>query len=728
MAGRGRYVGSGGDGIPEGTDLTELLAVRPEQLRRHPRLLYARRAGEAAALARAYARGGTSRTYDDIAFRHFSACPPHPFGSVETLAGLAVARERGRNLRLPDDLARLAGQHVHLAHRRLVVPDGEFRYGIRNGLVHSTSLSGDTVDVFPLWAPSRSLEGAAEDSDVMVQPTGRLSRLATDSRWLPLAELVAAGRFPVMREAAPLLSRGTAPGHHYVFVSHRWLSTREPDPDGEQARAVAWHLFGALCEAVRIAHERGLHTPRRYLGALRAPVGPAGSDLVESLLVGLLRPTLGEEGLAEAAAEAERIEEHVADLGAGQARGDTGLAFLRGLLPRLPALRALVGRVRLWYDYSCVPQAPRTDAEQRLFERTMRGLPLLQTVARTLIVLDDTADYLSRAWCHLEASTALLTTFSDRPDVLATPHYRDRPDVPDPEALDSLLRDRRLVVWRGLLDTELFGFQTPAECLRRLGLSMTDPNDLDHIYDALLAAPPPLGRLAQEALVTGAFPLPDTGDRGFLAPSPEYRPSQPVGPAPRGRVLGSLDWREGIDARRAARARATSGVPSYWSLPASGGSRPACHVAVVAECEGEALLISSWVRGHLQELAGLLGVTVVSGSWTSVDPVPVGHLPDGTLRGVAVKAQVWAVVGKSHLVRNDLGQTITELASEAGVPTVAVHMDLEKDNVRVGDRNAAPPEQRALLVSAPGGPPVHRHGLLHMHLFRHLLQSEAPVA
>ncbi|WP_159044891.1 hypothetical protein [Streptomyces sp. NRRL F-5122] len=90
------------------------------------------------------------------------------------------------------------------------------------------------------------------------QPIMSLWRHLTESRWLPLDELIGYARFPQMREVASRLARGVFPGCHHVFVSHRWLDVEQPDPDGTQARLIAWHLVVSLCEAVQVAHRRGL--------------------------------------------------------------------------------------------------------------------------------------------------------------------------------------------------------------------------------------------------------------------------------------------------------------------------------------------------------------------------------------------------------------------------------------------------------------------------------------
>ncbi|MGW7053561.1 hypothetical protein [Streptomyces sp. NPDC054887] len=725
---------------PPADDMKAMLSIPPEKLRRHPRLLYVQRAGEAAAKALGYARGGLRgggvRTYDDIAHRYGCACPQVPYVGVETLAGLAVSERRRQRAGLPPDVARLAGQHDFLAHRHLVIPDGQVRVGIERGLLYAMAEpGGEVIGRFPLAVPHPMLEEAAGPQDIRPQPTMSVRRQLAESRWLPLHELIAYARFPRMREVESTLARGVFPGRHHVFVSHRWLGVDQPDPDGTQARLVAWHLFDSLCEAVRVAHRRGLRIPRRVApAAMHMPVGPAGSDLAECLLVGVLRETLDDTSLLPVAGEVDRVGVEAVESGAAQASADVGLRRLRALLDDMPSLRPLLERIHLWYDFSCMPQTPRSPEEDALFQRTLKSLSLLQFAGRTLVLLDDVADYLGRAWCSLEAATSLVSTVGGRPDVLHTGGSA-RPSGPstDAESLRSLVQDRQLVIWRGLLDTEVFRLQTREECVRRLGLSMAEAGDLPYLYNSLLSFAVPNGRMSRQALVTGVVPLPDMGERRVLIPAPDYQGTQPVDGERPVRVIGSLDGWDGLNLRAYVQnGRPDAGPPDvapYWRVPRSEAARPAqtCHVAVVAECEGEAVLISSWARRHRAELEKSLGVRVVSGSWTAVDPVPVGHLPYGRLLARPVRADVWVLVGKSGLLAHDVGQALCRVVFEARLAAVTVSLDRTGENVEqiVGD--VAPGAPHSALLSGWSTGHEHPAGLLYMHLYRHLLQWGAPV-
>jgi hypothetical protein len=71
-------------------------------------------------------------------------------------------------------------------------------------------------------------------------------------------------------------------------------------------------MVAHLCEAVRVANLRGLHTPR-LVHPLGSVVGVAGAPLTEALLVNLLRPTLDEQTLHAGAAEVAPLEAETAD-------------------------------------------------------------------------------------------------------------------------------------------------------------------------------------------------------------------------------------------------------------------------------------------------------------------------------------------------------------------------------------------------------------------------------
>src|SRR5262249_53278315 len=151
---------------------------------------------------------------------------------------------------------------------------------------------------------------------------------------------------------------------------------------------------------------RGLHVPRKHSSLLARFVGRFGSELAEALIVNVLRHAVDDTGLAAVHAEILALQQITADKGVRAGREDVGLVRLREVVAAHPLLRDLLSMVRLWYDYSCLPQEPRTDAEQAEFEEGMGRVGGFQLFSRTAILLDDVDDYLGRAWCTLEVLNA----------------------------------------------------------------------------------------------------------------------------------------------------------------------------------------------------------------------------------------------------------------------------------------------------------------------------------
>jgi hypothetical protein len=663
-----------------------------------------RLAGDAVAQALTHSAASPTGHYDDLAARYSAASGGEDLIPFETLAQTAAAQRKKVNLALPAEVQRLLDQQVDLGHRPIEFPDGELRYVIQAGLLRSEAPDG-LVWTLPLSVPTPMWAQLAHDQDMpeLLVLDDRAGNAY--SRWLSLPDLIGFGGFPRMQDARDVLSTGTRPGHFYAFVSHRWHGATHPDPDGHQSRLVAWRLFGALCDAVRVARRRGPHTPRQLARHLGVPVGPAGSALAESILVNTLRS--GSDDLAGAAREVESIAEHVDDLGAAQARADVGLTRLAGIVADLPVLRSLLGRLHVWYDYSCMPQSPRTADEQALFDQTLARLTWLQVSARTLILLDDVLDYLGRAWCNFEAGTA--TRMSGFVDVISIDENPQAGRQTEPYDLMRLVRDRQQVAWRGVLDTEVFRVQSPETCMRRLGLAMSDPADLPYLYGTLRNAgrPVPAG-VGPAGLVTGAMPLPTVeGGRSFLAPDYRQRRDRPVD-APPPRVVGSLE----LDLRLDAEV-----VPSYQRLSPASRS---CHVAVLASCEGEAMVVTAAVLRARREVESLVGAGITSTSWLAADPVPVGHRADGTLRSVLVTADIWVIVGGHD---DDVLDALARLLTDARVPAAHVDLDRPDGNVTVLTADGPP----SLLVGAVPELPAHPQGLQYRHFLRHLLQTAAPI-
>jgi len=136
-----------------------------------------------------------------------------------------------------------------------------------------------------------------------------------------------------------------------------------------------------------------------------------------------------------------------------------------------------------------MPQAPRTPDDDALFRQGLQSLVPIQLLGHTIVLLDETEDYLSRGWCTLEALVADAKAVSM--ELLIGSARKTARDGKAEHYFVTLLGDRPHIVWRAVLDTEVFRVQTEADCMERLGLKFTDPRDLPFIYQQLrnLAAP-----------------------------------------------------------------------------------------------------------------------------------------------------------------------------------------------------------------------------------------------
>ncbi|HET6533352.1 MAG TPA: hypothetical protein VFH03_22425 [Actinoplanes sp.] len=712
--------------------MSSLDGVEPERLLTDPALRFSVDPAEAATRALGYAHATGARSYDEIGARLAAATPVTDVAPLQTVPSARWDRDRADRTRTDERVARVLRDQPKLRHRPLDFPqDGSYRYRVEGRMIIFTRTWSDDAGrertddwTFPLTAPPAALLDGTVDDDA-ARLFGQVYPVHLPAAyWLPLTTLIRAAAFPRMQDCRAELTDETRPGHFFCFVSHRWLTPGAPDPQGRQARFTAWQLVALLCEAVNVAGLRGLHTPRRLHPALGFELGAAGSDLAEALLVNLVRPVLDEDRLRAALAEVSTLEAETADYGVAQADADTGLRRLAAALAERPVLRELVGRIQLWYDYSCLPQPPRDAADQRLFEKGLEQLTGCQILGRTVVLLDDAEDYLSRAWCTMEALVADAAT--GPPDLLIGSERRRNPDGRTEHFLTTLLADRPHLAWRAVLDTEVFRVQSPAECLARLGLSATDPRDLPFIYRRLREsrAPVKVHTNASE-IITGVFALPVAGDGGVIVPVSSSRPMQgPAGARPR----SSLDWTGALHLASAwSDAHDPARLPPLQRVGDAGGA----HVAVLAASEGEAVLFTAWVIDHRAELEEVLGTPVGSVSWLASDIAAVGEMACGTLRAAPVGARRWVLVGVQMRLRHGvIAPAIRNALADAGVAAAEVAIDRAEDNVTVFEDRSEPPDPSRSKVLPRGTVlPEHPGGLLRAHLVDRLCaRADQPPA
>ena len=691
-------------------EIADLVDLSPEALMADPEILWTAGPREVAARALAYAHATEARSYDEIGFRWTAALPVRDTSPLQTFRRVQIAHERALSKREDPLVERVRREQPLLRHRSIEGPqEGRVRYEYDHEFIHLLRLRTDDhgrpqedLYTFPVTAlPSMFAQGAEErDEPVLLAHTARPALSAM--RWLPLRTVIEEAAFPRMQDCRDALVEQIVPGGFYAFLSHRWLTPTHPDPDGRQACFAAWQLVASVCDAVRVAGQRGLHAPRQFSSPLGFVIGVAGSDLAESILVNVLRSALDEAMLDGALAEIVPLERKLSDLGVGQAGSDTDLAELRALLRERPVLDGLVSRIHVWYDYSCLPQGLRDTADEALLAAGLHELVAFQLLGRTVVLLDETEDYLSRGWCTLEAIVA--DSELGGHDLLVGSERRTAREGRTEFYFETLLEDRPHLVWRAMLDTEVFGTQSPEECLRRLSLRLTEQRDVTIVYDHLrtIRAPVKVHMDASE-LWTGVLPLPVAGNGFAIMPRSGVRSTTGDGRSP----AGTLDWTAAL---RLGSAHADDAlVPEYMRLGSDGA-----HVAVVASCEGEAVLLARWVLRHRDELRH----PVASLSWLAVDIAPVGELPCGSLRAQPVAAPLWIIVATSQrLVRGHAGPALASALAAAGIPSIEIEIDRGAGNVtRVDpppkrDRSAEPGHVEAVRIPEQGFP-VHAGGLL----------------
>lgn len=675
-----------------GIDASDLEGRSPRALILDPATLSAETsaAGRAILYAR---RGHQEAPYDAIGFRMFAASPRRGPSPLQTAAWTAMQRELADRSKADTVVDEILTQQAVLRPRaiRLPISDGSFRYGIDREAIHMYTDRVDDAgrEIVDRWTfsltdlPDALLLGAYDADEALVAAQTLTVRLQA-THWLPLKTLLEDGHFRRLQEVRSQLHRETQRGIFYCFLSHRWLGTTHPDAEGAQARFAAWQLVAHLVQAIRVADQRGLHQPRRFSAQLGQAVGPRGTTLAEALIVNVLRFALDEESLRQAAVEVASLEEELEDHGVARAETDNGLAGLRSLMADRPLLRRLTERIHLWYDYACLPQPPREGEDIPLFVQGLKELSAAQIMGRTVIMLDDAQDYLSRAWCALEALVA--DTYGNGADLVVGSR---RPTTAAGEVehyFESLLVDLPHVLWRAVLDTELFDIQSPGRCVERLGLAVTDPDDLAFIYDRLKGLRGPVKiHIDDSAVVTGVLPMPAFED-GAVVVRPR-RTGRAVRADAKPVPTASLDWTGALalpTAWNAARDDAAA-VPPFRRLEVAATVDVApCHVAVVGACEGEAILLANWVHQHLSELEAVLPVSITSISWVAADIAPIGHLVVGTLEGVAVVANAWVVVATSmRLSHCPVAGQVIEPLRWTGITHVTVAVDEARDNVRI---------------------------------------------
>ncbi len=666
---------------------------------------------------------GPGATYDRIAhavLTHGGRAGAAPFKTLEALRRSAAAQASAAR---PDEIEELVALRMRLRHRPIDLPPtlGRMRFQttadeIRISEVGERSGGVDpTVWAFPHAAPPSMAWATAVDADARSLVTQTLKVNLPGAHWIPLTALLAHDRFPRMQEIRGELASTTEPGRLYAFVSHRWLTPLDPDPEHLQASLLGWQLFAHLAEAVRVAARRGLSTPRKYSPVFNCAIGPQGSALAESILVNVLRPGVTDAYVRELVPRLEPLEPLLEGYGVSSALQRRSLSALRQAVNDLPAMRALTDRVMIWYDFSCLPQEPRTEPEQAEFEEGLRRLHHFQWLGRTVVLLDRAESYLTRAWCVFEGVVSDSLSVEEM-DVLVGSERREAERTKAADAFRGLCADRPHLVWRALLDVEVFGRRTRLECMEGLELSTLRPQDREIVYGLLRGLPGPRKvHIDDGELVTGVLPVvvPPDARRGLVLARPRAVAEGTFPPA-----FASFDASAVYDlSKRAGDPVSTGSWPAFRVLePPSrvgGADLAPFHVQVIASSEGEAILFADFVERHRAEIESRLGGPLRSLSWLAFDVVPVGHLPVGSLElRLLPPTRFLLVASSARLAACPVASKLEEALRRSAPEVVTMAIDRPEANlVRLPPGNASAtseedvflPIGHPLFSSHPGG-------------------------
>lgn len=682
--------------------------IRPWQAQPPAELMLADKISRSAAMAIKYGRAGGDG-YDEIGFRTLAAATCRGAGALRTCLSSRFEDDLRGRLALPPPLRELEAQQAWLAHRPLAPPiEGGFAFDADDSFFYLHPGPGQTwtyrLEDIPTLFPA----------NVVAADAGRLiahadANLIPGAFWLPLSRLIADGRFRPMQQVRDALSGRLAQDACRIFVSHRWLTAAHPDPSGAQAQSLAWQLVGAIAEAMEVVAKRGLDEPRAmFFGHF---VGCHGSALAESLLVNVVRPAIDRASLSDAVAEARQLPPDPL----AAAPRDAGLQLLAGILERSPLMRSLIDRIHLWYDFSCLPQAPRSSEDDTLFRHGLMALGAIQSQGWTVVMADDADDYLGRAWCVLEAVSA--HRLVGQPHILAGARAMSR-DESSVRSFDQLAHDRSHLVWRAVLDTVVFEVQDFERCAQRLGVAVTAAADMEVIRRALMFLRAPLDMQTDESeIITGVLPLPLVDSRIVLAEGSGIDVSE----RHIERTI-SLDWTGATDLGQWTGPV----IPSFVDFQGSADRKKSAHLAVAASCEGEAVLFAGWVTRHRAALEDALGVALSSMSWCADDVAPVGHLADGQLRAQPLEAGLWVVVAtRERLAYGSSVNLLKASIARAGQPLVEIMIDVASDNVR-WLRTKPQPFHGSEPTLADCPIPTHAGGLFRDFLASQLLAHEQP--
>jgi hypothetical protein len=220
-----------------------------------------------------------------------------------------------------------------------------------------------------------------DDSTPSHEATPPVSESAINDRaigWRPLYPYIKHRRFTKWKpdDVSAFVDEESCPLAIKLFISHRWKTPADPDPDNKSLSTIVEYLSRVYIVA------------NGFLDA--------NSHLVKELVIGenvrdafhereLYRCTCGSVGWL--------------DLKSLLATDDLFYERVSGTHQRRAFYR-LLKHVRVWYDYASLPQARQTSQEQAAFDRALNKLAGIVNQSEVLALWG--LESINRAWCVFE--------------------------------------------------------------------------------------------------------------------------------------------------------------------------------------------------------------------------------------------------------------------------------------------------------------------------------------
>ncbi len=313
-------------------------------------------------------------------------------------------------------------------------------------------------------------------------------------KWISWSTLLTWKRIPRRQDIPPQHLIDAKKGKLLLFISHRWEDLLEPDPTDRQLKALKVGLELSLVSCI-IEKE---NTNRSGSGL---------PEIIKQFLLQFHPNFLNEIPITNWAKE-------VFDVAILCTTEEEYLQKTTNI-ERTEVVNNMLNRffddVLIWYDYASMYQSPRTEVEQKDFERELQLLNKIQEHATT-VVLADNEGYLSRGWCFLEVSGGIRNSITE-----LTPSWAE-----------PLSIYKSLCTWASISDQLIGALKIHGlEAINSTELLTTHSEDLP-IISKLLSELPLMGLIESDGmdLIGGHIPLPYIKNRGWAISPSEVIPTE----------------------------------------------------------------------------------------------------------------------------------------------------------------------------------------------------------